>query len=152
MNDVLIRNISFSAEFTDAIERKQIAEQDAQQAVFRVQQAEQEAEQARVEAQGQADAAVIAAEGDAKSIVIRAEAESEALALINEILSENPNLIQWQYINQLGDQVELVIIPSNTPFLFDLQELLAETGADVSVEPVPTPRPAPETEGESTNQ
>lgn len=152
LNDVLIRNISFSAEFTDAIERKQIAEQDAQRAVFLVQQAEQEAEQARVEAQGQADAEVIAAEGDAKSIIIRAEAESEALELINEVISENPNLIQWQYINQLGDQVELVIIPSNTPFLFDLEQLLAETGADVSVEPIPTPRPAPETEGEGTNQ
>lgn len=154
LNDVLIRNISFSAEFTDAIERKQIAEQDAQRAVFLVQQAEQEAQQARVEAQGQADSAVIAAEGEAKSIIIRAEAESEALELINEVLAENPNLIQWQYINQLGDQVELVIIPSNSPFLFDLEQLLAETGADVSVEPVPTPRPAPETEGEgeSTNQ
>ncbi len=149
LNDILIRNISFSAEFTDAIERKQIAEQDAQQAVFRVQQAEQEAEQARVEAQGRADSAVIAAEGDAQSIVIRAEAESEALQLINEVLAENPNLIQWQYINQLGDQVELVIIPSNTPFLFDLEQLLAETGADVTIEP--TPRPAPETEGEGEN-
>jgi regulator of protease activity HflC (stomatin/prohibitin superfamily) len=154
LTDVLIRNISFSVEFTDAIERKQIAEQEAQRAVFLVQQAEQEAQQARVEAQGRADSAVIAAEGDAKAIIIKAEAESEALELINEVLAENPNLIQWQYINQLGDQVELIIIPSSTPFLFDLQELLAETGADVSVEPVPTPRPAPEGEGEgeSTNQ
>ncbi len=128
LTDVLIRDISFSEQFTDAIEQKQIAEQEAQRAAFRVQQAQQEAEQARVEAQGRADAAVIAAEGDAQATVIRAQAQAEALELINELLRENPNLIQWQYINTLGEKVRLIIIPSNSPFLFDLQRLLEQSG------------------------
>lgn len=143
LTDVLVRDISFSELFTDAIEQKQIADQAAQQAAFRVQQAEQEAEQARVEAQGRADAAVIAAEGAAQSTVIRAQADSEALDLINSIISQNPNLIQWQYINQLGDQVRLIIIPSNSPFLFDLEQLAAQAGGQLTTEPVPTPTPTP---------
>ena len=143
LTDLLIRNIEFSPQFTDAIEQKQIAEQEAQQAAFRVQQAQQEAEQVRVAAQGDADAAVIAAQGDAESTVIRAQAESEALDLINQILAQNPNLIQYQYINQLGDNVRLIIVPSNSPFLFDLQQLAEQAGGTVTSEPLPTPTPLP---------
>ena len=154
MRDVLIRNIEFSPQFTDAIEQKQIAEQDAQRAVFRVQQAEQEAEQVRVEAQGQADAVVIAAEGDAESTVIRAEADAEALDLINQIIAQNPDLIQWQYINELGENVRLIIIPNNSPFLFDMEQLVEEAGGEAVTGPVPTPAPTPAPtpteEGETT--
>ena len=140
LTELLIRDVSFSEEFAQAIEQKQIAQQQAEQAAFRVQQARQEAEQARVEAQGKADSAVIAAQGDAQGIVLRAEAQANALTKINEILSQNPNLIQWQYINQLGDQVRLIIVPSNSPFLFNIQDLLAESGAsDVSGQPIPQP-------------
>lgn len=142
LTDVLIRDISFSPEFTNAIEQKQIAEQEAQRAARQVEQSRQEAEKARVEAQGRADSAVIAAEGEAESIILRAQAEAEALRLINAILAENPNLIQWQYINQLGEKVRIIIIPSNSPFLFDLETLLNQAGA----EPVDVPTPAPEEE------
>ncbi len=139
LTNFLIRDISFSDQFTQAIEQKQIAEQEAQQAQRRVEQARQEAEQVRVEAQGRADAVVIAAESDAEATIIRAEADAEALRLINEVLTQNPNLIQWQYINQLGDQVRLIIIPSNSPFLFDLQQLMQQAGAQQTYETIPTP-------------
>ena len=141
LSEVLIRNIAFSPEFTDAIEQKQIAEQNAQRAAFLVQQAEQEADQARAEARGRADSAVIAAEGEAQGILIRATAEAEALDLINQIISQNPNLIQWRYINELGDNVELIILPSNSPFLFDLQQLVDQGQAEVVPTPVPAPTP-----------
>lgn len=144
LTDVLVRDISFSEQFTEAIEQKQIAEQQAQQAAFRVQQAQQEAEQARVEAQGKADSAVIAAEGDAQATVLKAQAESEGLRLINEIIAQNPNLIQYQYISRLGDNVRLIIVPSNTPFLFNMQELLDQAGVETTTGPIPTPaEPAP---------
>jgi len=145
--DLLIRNIEFSEEFASAIEQKQIADQEAQRAAFRVQQAQQEAEQARVEARGRADSAVIAAEGEAQAILARAEAEAEALRMINEVLSQNPNLIQWQYINELGDQVQLVIIPSNSPFLFDLEQLMQQAGATQGA-PVAPSNPVPPESGE----
>jgi regulator of protease activity HflC (stomatin/prohibitin superfamily) len=140
LTDFLVRDISFSPEFTDAIERKQIAEQDAQQAAFRVQQAQQEAEQARVEARGRSDSVVIAAEGNAQATVIEAEAEAEGLAKINTVLAENPNLIQWQYVNQLGDQVSLMLLPSDSPFLFDLDQLMEQAGMEPA-SPTPAPQP-----------
>jgi len=129
LTDVLIRDISFSQAFMDAIENRQVAEQEAQRAVYLVQQQEQEAERARVEAQGLADARVTQAEGEAQATLLQAQAEAEALRLINEQLSQNPGLIQWRYIDQLGDNVRIIVVPSNSPFLFDLQALLEQAGA-----------------------
>jgi regulator of protease activity HflC (stomatin/prohibitin superfamily) len=129
LTDVLIRNISFSQEFMDAIENRQVAEQEAQRAVYLVQQQEQEAERARVEAQGLADARVTEAEGEAQAILIQAQAEAEALRLINEQLSQNPSLIQWRYVDELGENVRIIIVPSNSPFLFDLETLMGQVGA-----------------------
>lgn len=127
--DIAIRNITFSQEFVAAVERKQIAEQEVQRAT-------NEAESVRRAAAGDADAAVTRAEGEAKAIIARAEAEAEALRLINEQISQNPNLIQWRYIEQLGPDVRLIIIPSNSPFLFDLQALLE--GQESVGAPAPT--------------
>jgi regulator of protease activity HflC (stomatin/prohibitin superfamily) len=150
LDDLLIRDISFSEQFTQAIEQKQIAEQQAQQAAFGVQRAQQEAEQARVEAQGRSDSAVIAAEGQAEATVLQAQAEAESLALINEILSQNPYLIQYRYIDELGDNIRLIIVPSNTPFLFDLQQLLAQAGVDPTTT-LPTPVAPPTNDNDNDN-
>ncbi len=112
LSSIKIRNIKFSAEYVASIERKQVAQQEALEAEFRVEERRQEAEQAREAARGEAD-----------SSRIRAEGEAEALALINAQLSQNPALLQWRYIESLGDDVQLIIIPSNSPFLFDLESL-----------------------------
>jgi regulator of protease activity HflC (stomatin/prohibitin superfamily) len=137
--DILIRDVTFASEFAAAVEQKQIAEQEAQRAVFLVQEQEQEAARARVEAQGLADAEAIRAEGEARAIITRAEAEAEGLRLINEQISQNPNLIQFRYIQELGDNVELIIIPSNSPFLFDTQALLNQSGASAASAPAAPP-------------
>ncbi|NDJ78103.1 MAG: prohibitin family protein [Chloroflexi bacterium] len=119
LSNVLIRNIEFSEQYVASIEQKQVAQQEALEAEFRVRERQQEAEQARALAQGDADAARI-----------RAEGEAAALELINEQLSQNPALIQWRYIETLGDDVELIVIPSNSPFLFDLESLVQQSGAE----------------------
>ena len=67
MTDFLLRNIRFSDQYAQAVEQKQIAEQQALQAKLVVEQKRQEAEQARQVAQGKADAAVIAAQGAAQA-------------------------------------------------------------------------------------
>ena len=82
MSDFLMRNIRFSDEYAAAVEQKQVAEQQAQQAKFVVESKKQEAEQARQIAQGQADAAVIAAKGAADAQIIQAEAQAKANDLI----------------------------------------------------------------------
>ncbi|HEX2696187.1 MAG TPA: prohibitin family protein, partial [Anaerolineales bacterium] len=78
LTSFLLRNIRFSDQYAQAVEQKQIAEQQALQAKLVVEQKKQEAEQARQVAQGQADAAVIAAKGAADARVIQAQAEAQA--------------------------------------------------------------------------
>lgn len=121
LTELLIRDITFSDEFAASIERAQIAQQESEQARLRVQQRQQEAEQARAVALGERDAAIARAEGEAQSIILRAQAEAEALRLVSEQLAANPLLIQYQYIQTLGPNVRLAIVPSNSPFLFDFE-------------------------------
>jgi regulator of protease activity HflC (stomatin/prohibitin superfamily) len=48
LTDLLVRDVTFSQAFTESIERKQIAEQQALEAAFRVQEEQQRAQQVRV--------------------------------------------------------------------------------------------------------
>ncbi len=118
--DFVLRNIQFSPEYAASVEQKQIAEQLAQQAVFVVQQRQQEAEQARQVAKGQADAAVIVAQGNADSRIIQAQAEAESLKLIQEALQGNPDLLTYQYITKISPNIEVMLLPSGSPFIFTL--------------------------------
>jgi regulator of protease activity HflC (stomatin/prohibitin superfamily) len=130
LQELLLRDISFSEEFIRAVEARQVAQQQAEQA-------NQESARARTIAQGQANAAREAARGEADAILYRAEAEAEALRLVNEQLLNNPQLLQWRYIENLADNVRLILLPNNSPFLFDLQQLSSEAG--VVSEPTVTP-------------
>ena len=121
--DFVLRNISFSEEYAASVEQKQIAEQQAQQAFFVVESKKQEAEQARQIAQGKADAAVIEAEGRAKARIIEAEAEAEALALIADAIAGNKDLLTYQYINQITPNIDVMLLPNDSPFLFPLPEI-----------------------------
>jgi len=127
--DFVVRNITFSDEYAASVEQKQIAEQLAQQAAFTVEQRKQEAEQARQTAQGQADAAVIAARGRAQARVIEAEADAEALRLIAEVLSQNPELITYQYVQKLAPGIQVMLVPNDNPFLLPLPGLTPGSGA-----------------------
>ncbi len=120
LQDFILRDIRFSDEYANAVEQKQIAEQQAQQAKFVVESKKQEAEQARQVAQGAADAAVIAAKGEAEARVIAAEAEAKSLQLIADVLAKNPNLLQYQYINKLSPNVQVMFLPSDAPFILPL--------------------------------
>jgi regulator of protease activity HflC (stomatin/prohibitin superfamily) len=117
MVDFILRDIHFTPEYAAAVEQKQIAEQQAQQAKFVVESKKQEAEQARQVAEGQADAAVIAARGAADARVIQAEAEAKALQLVADVLKENPSLLQYQYITKLSPNVQVMLVPSGAPFI-----------------------------------
>ncbi len=128
-NDFIVRNIAFTPEYADAIERKQIAEQDAERGRFLVEQQKQEAERLREEAKGEKDAAITRAEGEAESAKIRAQGEAEALRLVNEVLAQNPDLLQYKYIEKLGPNVEVMLLPANSPYLLDLQSLMNQLPA-----------------------
>jgi len=121
--DFVLRNIAFSPEYAASVEQKQIAEQQAQQAKLTVEQRKQEAEQARQVAQGQADAIVIRAKGDAESRLISADAEAKSLELIAKALKDRPELLNYQYINRLAPNTQVMLLPSNAPYLFNLPNL-----------------------------
>ena len=115
MVDFVIRNIAFSPEYAAAVEQKQIAEQQAQQAELLVEKKKQEAEQARQEAQGLADAAVISAEGQAAARILEAEAEAQALEVQAKILEQYPNLLTYVYITKLSPNVNVMFLPVGQP-------------------------------------
>lgn len=148
LQEFILRNITFSPEYAASVEQKQIAEQLAQQAKFVVEQRRQEAEQARQVAQGQADAAVIAAKGQAESRLIQAEAEAKALELIAAALEDSPDLLNYQYITKIAPNVEVMLVPSNSPFLLPFPGLTQQSPVSpqstTPVQPEPTQAvPAP---------
>jgi regulator of protease activity HflC (stomatin/prohibitin superfamily) len=126
MTDFLLRNIRFSDQYAAAVELKQVAEQQAQQAKLVVEQKKQEAEQARQVAQGQADAAVIAAKGEAQARIIQAEAEAKANDLLASSLAGHTELLTWLYINKLAPSIQVMLLPSNAPFLFPLPDVITQ--------------------------
>lgn len=121
--DILVREVNFSPDFINAIEQRQVAELDRDRAAI-------EAETAQIEASGRANARIEQARGDAEATRVQAIAEADALRVVSEQIAANPNLIQYTYITQLSDNVQVVLIPSNSPFLFDPSSFIDVGGAD----------------------
>lgn len=120
--DFVLRNITFSPEYSASVEQKQIAEQEARQAAFVVEQKIEEAKQVIETARGDSQAAIIAAEGRAEARLIEAKAEAEALTLIQEAIANNPELLTYQYITKLAPNISTMLLPSESPFIFQIPE------------------------------
>lgn len=139
MVDFVIRNIAFSPEYAAAVEQKQIAEQQSQQAELLVEKKKQEAEQARQQAQGASDAAVIIAEGEAAARLLEAEAEAKALNVQAEVLAEYPDLLTYVYITKLSPNVDVMFLPSDSPFIFSLPDMTEVTTPETEAAPTTEP-------------
>lgn len=137
LTDLLVRDITFSADFTNAIEQKVVAAQNLERA-------KTDALTAQTQAEGRANAAIAAAQGDAQAIEINAKAQAEALRLVSEQIAANPSLIQYEYVQKLSDNVQLILMPSSSPFLFDMASL-AKANPNLNVPTVPdaTATPTP---------
>ena len=133
--DFVLRDITFTEEYAQSIEQKQIAEQQALQAAFVVESKKQEAEQARQIAQGEADAAVIAARGAAEARLIEANAEAQALELLAAALEDNPQLIEYQYVLKLSPGVQTIFVPSGNEFILPLPGAAETPSAPTTVIP-----------------
>ena len=96
--DVFITNLGFSDLYSQAIEQKQKQVQDALQAEAKVKQVEAEARQVAAEAKGVADANVARARGDARANRLRQR-------------SLTPRLIQWEAIQKLNPNVQIIVCP-----------------------------------------
>jgi regulator of protease activity HflC (stomatin/prohibitin superfamily) len=139
-----LRNVTFTAEYAQSIEQKQIAQQQAEQAKLLVQKSQQEADQLRAKVKGEADAVILRATGDAEAAVTRAEGDATALKLIADALRTNPDLLTYTYIQKLAPNVGLILLPAggNNPFILDLNQLqnqLPNTTPSVTTPSVTTP-------------
>jgi regulator of protease activity HflC (stomatin/prohibitin superfamily) len=122
VDDIYIANIAFSDSFQQAIEAKQVAQQQVQTEQQVLAQRKIQAEQAVAQAQGQADANVALANGQATA--------NKALAA-----SLSDQILQYQYIQKLTDKIQVVLVPSGNASIFDLKGLLGQAN--------PSPSPAP---------
>ena len=122
VDDIYIANIAFSDAFQQAIEAKQVAQQQVQTEQQILAQKKIQAEQAVAQAQGQADANVALAQGQATAN------KSLAASLSDQIL-------QYQYIQKLTDKITVMLVPSGNASIFDLKGLLG--GATPSASPIP---------------
>jgi len=95
-DEMLLRNVQFSKDFQQAIENKQIAQQEAQRMIFVLEKQEMEK----------------------KRKIIEAEGESESLRLKGKALADNPSLIQYEYIKLLSPNIQAIVTDQNTIFNF----------------------------------
>lgn len=95
-DEVLLRNVQFSKDFQQAIENKQIAQQEAQRMKYVLE--KQELEKQRK--------------------IIEAEGEAESLRLKGKALADNPALIQYEYVKLLAPNIQAIVTDQNTIFNF----------------------------------
>jgi regulator of protease activity HflC (stomatin/prohibitin superfamily) len=129
--ELVVREIQFEEAFTAAVLERAVAQQNRDRARI-------DAERVETEAEGRANAAIAAANGEAQSIEIRARAEAEALRVVSEVIAANPSLIQYLYVQNLSDNINLALVPSDSPFLFDLNNMMTPATQSVP-ESTPTP-------------
>lgn len=130
MDQFLVRDISFTDQYAQSIEEKQVALENMEKTEHEAQQvrnlAEGERDRLKTEAEGRKEQFILEAEGHAKAILVEAEAQAQALKLIAEALAQNPNLLTYEYINKLSPNIRAMLVPNNAPLILPLQDLADE--------------------------
>jgi regulator of protease activity HflC (stomatin/prohibitin superfamily) len=101
LDEIVIRNITFTAEYAKTLEEKQIALENITTEKNKLEQEKIRKEQKIVEA-----------EGDARSIEIRQAA-----------LTKNPTIIQWEFVQKLAPNVQWGIMPDKVIPVIDFRGL-----------------------------
>jgi len=107
VQDCAITHLDFSQEFAKAVEDKQIAQQEAEQAKFLVSMAEQ----------------------DKKSKIIAAEGEAKAAQLIGDAIRKNPVFAELRRIDA-ARQVAHVLVNSHNRIFLNSDALLVNMMSD----------------------
>jgi prohibitin 2 len=101
LDEVVLRNVTFSAQFSAALEEKQVASEQVKTAEF------QKAKALQVK----------------EKKIIEAEAEAEAITLTGEALSAYPQVIQLQFVEKMADDVNWGILPNDAVPFLDLKAM-----------------------------
>lgn len=105
LDQFLLRDIAFTPEYAQSVELKQVALEGQVQTEY-------EAQQMRNLADGRAD-----------SIEIEAQAKARALDLIGQALSENRDLLTYEYVQKLSPNIRVMLVPSTSPLILTLPEM-----------------------------
>ena len=127
-----MEDIDFNDTFTNAVEAKQVAEQNKLKAQTEQEQilieAEAAAQKAVIEAQAKADAAIIAANNDAEIVKIQADSaeyqgqkDAAIMSAIGEQLSRHPELIEYYIINGWNGDLPDTMLSDNMNALFQIK-------------------------------
>lgn len=114
VDDLLLENFAFSDQFEQAIEDKVKAQQDAITEFNKVQIETNKAEQAKQQ-------------GIAEANRLRETAQGQADANAKISASLTPELIQFQLIQKLADNISVMLLPAGGNSLFDVSKLLPQT-------------------------
>ena len=128
---ISVEDIDFTDEFTDAVERKQVASQNKLAA-------ETEQAQKTMEEQAAADRAVISAKAKAEQDIIAANAELEVTKIqaeaalyagekeaeMNKRIAESltPNLVKYYYIKQWEGVLPKTVLGEDNSFMINLEQ------------------------------
>jgi regulator of protease activity HflC (stomatin/prohibitin superfamily) len=100
IDEVVLRDVRFTEDFSKAIEAKQIAQQSAEQMKYVLEKEQREAERKVIEAQGRA----------------------KAIDTITQALQKNPNYIKYLYVDKLSDKISVIVSDQST--IMDLKGIL----------------------------
>lgn len=127
-----IEDIDFTDAFTNAVEAKQVAEQNKLKAQTEQAQAtleaEAQAERQLIQAQADADAAIIAANNDAEiakisadSAAYQGEKDAAIMSNLGKMLQTYPELIQYYYVTGWDGDLPQTMLGENSDVLFELK-------------------------------
>lgn len=105
LDDVSITHVTFSPEFTHAVEAKQVAQQEAQRAAFVVDKAIQ----------------------DKQSTIVKAQGEAESAQLIGEAIQNKPGFVELRKI-ETAREIASVLSRSQNRLLLNSDSLLLDLG------------------------
>lgn len=111
VTDFLLQNVDFKNEIKAAIDKKVIAEQEAEAAQKQVAVAKAQADQVAATAQGAAD-----------KLRIEAQGQADANRLVSQSLT--PELIQFQAVQKLAPNIQIALLPSGQGIIIDPATLL----------------------------
>lgn len=111
LEDVSITNLTFSREYTAAVEAKQVAQQEAERARFIVERAIQ----------------------DKKTTITRARGEAESARLIGQAMQQNPAFLALRKIEAAREIADTIATSTNKLYLSSDSLLLNLASLDVSV-------------------
>ena len=109
LQDVSITDLKFGREFELAVERKQVAQQEAERARFIVDMAQQ----------------------DKLSIIIKAQGEATSAEMIGMAAAQNPGFVQLRRIDAAKDVAQIIADGANTVYM-STDALLLNLASDVN--------------------